>query len=198
MVLSAKTGAAGGDSAVDQAGLKIERHHHAGASDAFGCHDGAVKFASDNVIGFYVQLPAQPSAIFAEAALRQARVPNCASYASVWLNVQLDREIGLVAPGHDNPGVSFPMTSLGRSDDALGGTCAQHRQHQNQCRQPSGVAESIIHIKKIHPLLAGMFIEKTSLGIDKNDAGRLSCRTSHTESARIERFLSKIVPKNLW
>ena len=47
----------------------------------------------------------------------------------------------------------------------------QNRQHQDKRCQQSDVMECKNHIQKIHPLLAGVLIEKTCDGIDRNNAG---------------------------
>jgi RNA polymerase sigma factor (sigma-70 family) len=112
--------AAGVDCPFDEAAVKIARHLHPLARDAFSRHYGAIKVARDNVVGFYIQLAAQPTTIFEKAALCESGVPHCAGHASVCLNVQLDEKIGLLAPGHDDPAVSFPMTNLGWGEDAFG------------------------------------------------------------------------------
>jgi hypothetical protein len=75
-----------------------------------------------------------------------------------------------MAPGHDDPGASFPMTNLGRGENAFGSTRAQNRQHQDNRCQQSDVMDCGIHIQKIHPLLTGVLIEITCGPIDKSDA----------------------------
>jgi hypothetical protein len=81
-----------------------------------------------------------------------------------------------MAPSHDDPGVSFPMTNLGRGENAFGGTRAQNRQHQDNRCQQSDVTECRIHIQKIHPLPAEGLIEKTCQAIDKSDDARFIVR----------------------
>jgi len=78
----------------------------------------------------------------------ESGVPHSAGHASVRLKVQLDVEIGLMAPSHDDPAVSFPMSKQAWSGDACGGAGGQSRQYQAKCCQPSELVENKTHAKQ--------------------------------------------------
>src|SRR5687768_365699 len=88
----------------------IERDFHGVATHAFTVNETVLKSSGDDVVGLDVERAAEPASVSSQMATDQRGVADGSLHAAVRGNGELDVDLFLPGPTHDNVTMATPMT----------------------------------------------------------------------------------------
>ncbi len=134
--------------AMKSGSIQVQREENTTPRDLF-CRDyRSLEVAGNKVIRFEVENLSKPAAVFPELSVNEAGVADRTADAGVGIDLQRNRKVRLLTPGHNDPRAAGPLAGHRFGKGRSCGTAGINSQEQNypeEHRYPDGPPQASFH-----------------------------------------------------